>query len=743
MKKNILLLIFLNLIGLSTGFSQVINHWETAVFKDDVWRYFVGKSEPPSQWRALTFDDSSWKYGKGGFGYGDYDDGTDIQNDALPTYQYPPSVYLRITFNVPDTSKISWGLLQMDFDDAFVAYLNDTEIGRTGIGTKGDYPAFDMLGINHEAKIYSGGFPDSYQLSKTVLRTCLKPGQNVLAIQVHNSSLASSDMSSNAFLSFAISDKSVFFRPTHPWFVEPNLTGVIPDFTSSNLPVIAIDTEGAPIVDEPKIPAKMKIVFHEDKSRNFLTDSGNVFNGNIGIEIRGSSSSYYPQKPYGLETRDSIGGNLNVSLLGMPAENDWVLISNWNDKVYMRNTLAYDIFTKMGHYAPRMRHAEVVLNNQYQGIYLFGEKIKQDKSSRVDIARLTMLDYAGDAVTGGYIFKTDYDDGYGTYFESSYLPLNRTKGVVKFVYHDPKAYELLDEQKEYITNHIYNVETALYGQNFKDTIAGYRYYIDVNSFVDYFLLTELSRNVDGYKKSRYFYKDKDSKDRRIYSGPAWDYDWAWKNIYDCNLLANTNGSGWAYKINECNVTPIPPSWEVRMLQDPYFANKINDRYFSLRKTILSQTYLNNYIDSVADYLKEAQMRHEKKWKTLGKNVGAPEMDYQPLTFAEDIQKFKNWIAIRLAWLDANMVGESTDVNDLQHFASLKIYPNPVIDVINIEADKNIKRITLFNSLGQNVADTSPDGTSQIIQTSQLPQGVYILNIQLTDGNTVTRKIIKE
>ncbi len=743
MKKNISIVIVFLLAFLIPGFAQSVHHWETAVFNDDNWKYFSGKSEPDASWRMLDFNDTSWPSGKGGFGYGDSDDNTDIHLDALPAYQYPPSVYLRIKINIPDTSKLVYGLLQMDFDDAFVAYLNNTEIARAGIGVKGDFPAFNQLGVNHEATMYSGGSPENYLLNKATLRSCLKPGLNILAIQVHNSSLTSSDLSSNAFLSFAIGDGSVIFRNTPYWFVEPDLSGIIPNITSSNLPLVVINTNGTSIIDEPKIPADMKIIFHDDLSRNYQTDPGNVYDGKIGIEIRGASSAGYPQKPYGLETRDSNGANLNVSLLGMPADNDWVLLSHYNDKVYMRNALSFEIFRRMGHYAPRLRHCEVILNNQYQGIYMFGEKIKQGKNSRVNIARLTMLDDSGDDVTGGYIFKTDYDDGYGTYWTSSFSPLNRPGGVVKFVYHVPKADELIDAQKDYIRNHIKTVETALYSNNFTDENTGYRYYIDVNSFVDYFIISELSRNVDAYKKSRFFYKDKDSNDRRVYSGPVWDYDWAWKNMYDCSLLSNTNGSGWAYRINECNVSPVPPSWEVRMLQDPYFANAINARYFSLRKNILSETYINNFIDSVANLVTEAQIRHEKKWKTLGKNVGAPEIDAQPTTFAGDITKFKNWITTRLTWLDANMLGESTADSEINTYANLQIYPNPVQNELNIKADTGIKNIAFYNSLGQQMLNVQSGNNNLSVDTSEWPRGIYIVNIMLNDGQRTTRKIVKE
>jgi len=174
---------------------------------------------------------------------------------------------------------------------------------------------------------------------------------------------------------------------------------------------------------------------------------------------------------------------------------------------------------------------------------------------------------------------------------------------------------------------------------------------------DYLLISEISRNVDGYKKSRFFYKDKDSKNPKVHSGPVWDYDWAWKNLNDCFLYKNTDGSGWAYDINKCGVSPVPPSWEARMLQDPAFANAVNARYFDLRRTFLNQASLNKMIDSVANLVGEAQVRHFEKFNTLGYNNRAPEIDAIPTTFAGEVHKLKNWIAMRIDWLDANMVGQ--------------------------------------------------------------------------------------
>ena len=147
---------------------------------------------------------------------------------------------------------------------------------------------------------------------------------------------------------------------------------------STNIPLFIIDTKGQSIPDEPKITADLRIIY-DGKSYNCPDDTANIYEGKIGIEIRGKYSATLPQKPYGIETRDALGENLNIPLFHMPAENDWILLANYNDKTFLRNTLSFEIFRRMGHFAPRTQYCELVLNDNYQGIYVFTEKIKRDK----------------------------------------------------------------------------------------------------------------------------------------------------------------------------------------------------------------------------------------------------------------------------------------------------------------------------------------------------------------------------
>ena len=165
--------------------------WETVIDWGDQWRYRRGTSHPPSDWRDVEFDDSSWSRGPSGFGYADGDDATLV----------PPSfsVVARKTFTIADRSTVSAALLHVDYDDAFVAYLNGVEIARANIGVVGDRPVFIETALtDREAQMYQGGEPVEFLLRDA--GSLIRDGRNLLAIQVHNVGIGSSDMSLIPFL---------------------------------------------------------------------------------------------------------------------------------------------------------------------------------------------------------------------------------------------------------------------------------------------------------------------------------------------------------------------------------------------------------------------------------------------------------------------------------------------------------------------------------------------------------------
>lgn len=521
-------------------------------------------------------------------------------------------------------------------------------------------------------------------------------------------------------------------------FTFSQVTGI----TSSNLPLVVIDTKGQTIIDGSKINASMKII-NNSNGINKPTDLGNDYNGNIGIEYRGGIPKPTEQNPFNFETRTATGANNNVSLLGMPLENDWILLANYNDKTFCRNVVSFEIFRRMDHYAPRIKMVEVIINNVYQGIYFLAEKIKQDKG-RVDISNLTNTDISGDNLTGGYIFKID-EYTITNSWKSSYTPIDHPEKPVYFVYEDPDPTDLVTVQKDYLKNTINSFEKVLYSSNFKDPVAGYPAWIKTNSTLDFFFVNELARNINGYRKNCFYFKDKDTKDKKIHSGPVWDFDSGFKNLTNsCTPFSATDGSGWTHKINDCTNKANSNGWIVRLLQDPAFASALNNRYAIMRNSYLSANYINNLIDSIANRANEAQVRHYSKWNILGIPAGDLEVDAQPTTYAGHVANLKIWIQTRLAWLDVHIPSEITSTPDdlLDPGFSYRLFPNPATDLIYIEASSEIQDIQVIQSSGKSVMHISGIlGYQTQLNVSKLTSGIYMVLVKMDGKQQVSSKLV--
>ena len=214
-------------------------------------------------------------------------------------------------------------------------------------------------------------------------------------------------------------------------------------------------------------------VIDNGRALNRATDPPTGYDGHIGIEVRGATSQTFPKKQYALETREADGSNRNVPLLGLPRENDWILHAPYTDKTLVRNAVAYRLARSMGRYASRTRFCEVVLNGEYQGVYLLLEKIKRD-DARVDIARLRPDETSGDDLTGGYIVKVDKAAGgqYGGWF-SPFPPPYPHGRQIRWEFHDPSPREIVPEQAAYVQASITALERALAGDDYADPERGF------------------------------------------------------------------------------------------------------------------------------------------------------------------------------------------------------------------------------------------------------------------------------
>ena len=712
------LLLFLFLFSNNALFAQ-IDHWETAVYASDEWQYHLGTSNPPADWKTLGFNDSDWETGIGGIGYGDNDDGTVIQ----PVI----SVFLRKKFEVVDVSKIELAFLHADYDDGFVAYLNGVEIARSFV--LGFPPPFDQFAYElHEATLYEGGLPEGFKLEKDLLDQIPLQTENVLAVQVHNfDGLSSSDLSSNFFLSFGINDTSNDYGPTPDWFIDPSF--------SSHLPILKINSFGEYIPDDPSIPAEMGIVWNGAGAMNNSLDQPNEFFGNMAIERRGQSSlGLFPKNGFAIETKDSLGEDMDVAFLNFPEEEDWLLHGPYSDKSLMRNVLTMHISEQMGQYASHTRFVELVINDEYEGIYVLMEKIKQDKN-RVDIADLKEEDISGDELTGGYVFKVDKDEA-DWYSQYDVEAAPGTK--LPFQYVSPKKSKIQPVQEQYIQSYVDSFERAVRSSNW--VYAGKRYdeYIDLPSFADNFIINELSKNIDAFRLSSYFYKDKDSKDGKIHAGPVWDFNLSFGNADYCN---GWNPTGWVRDTPCGNTNPF---WWERMIQDPVFANLVKCRWMELREGPLHVDSLMTFIDGQSNYLEPALDRNFQRWPVLGIYIWPNPVILD--TYEEEIDFMKNFLKDRIAWMDNNIFGECTAVSTSSQNASFtfSIAPNPssskVVLKFNNEINKSVSSC-LSNVYGKKIKEWTWLNTHQKeIDLNGLPNGIYWISVK-KEGQIWSKKVV--
>ncbi len=521
----------------------------------------------------------------------------------------------------------------------------------------------------------------------------------------------------------------------------------------SNLPILVINTKGATIVDEPKIPAKFTLYDRGNGQLNQMTDKP-AFSFWAGIEYRGSTSQgdwyFLPglvKKPYGFEIwTDSVAMKpLKLPIVQMPSESDWVLNASYNDRTFLRDVVAQQMAGQLGLQHSNTRYVEVVLNDAYQGIYVLMEKIKQG-GARLDIADLTPTDNTGDEVTGGYLVKIDKTSGASARsWNSSYVS---GKGTFKsyFQIEYPKAENITTQQFTYIKNHVNTFEKSLQDENPLKATTTYRSMMDMPSFVNYFLLNELSRNVDGYRLSTYFYKDKDSKGGKLTMGPAWDYNLAFGNAdyYDGYLP-----QGWVYNKLEMSEQGIAdgfqtPFWWGKLMRDSVFVNSVKRRWSSLRKTTLTPQKIFKFMDSTTVALKDPMQRNFGRFPLYGKKVWP---NYFVGNNANDeLFWMENWISARIAWLDAAIGAlDATLVLGKEEEIPVRAFPNPAGQVINLTfplqhaANLHVKVYDLSGrSIKQEQLGHKAPGPQVIsLDLSSLASGRYVLFV-LHDDDILCR-----
>jgi hypothetical protein len=440
---------------------------------------------------------------------------------------------------------------------------------------------------------------------------------------------------------------------------------------SSVLPYIQVSTE-EPIQNEPKIPAVMNI---------YLEDT-NVFSSTIGIEYRGSTSyRLSDKKSFGIELWDAANEGYDSEVLGFPEEEDWIFMGNVYrasdnrifDPTLMHHFLGYKLYRSMGNYASRSKYVELEINNSYQGVYVFMEKLKRD-SNRIDVNKLKPSENDGENLTGGYILKIDKTSGGDVaanepleYYEDNWADDARYSEFLSFrsqydifgnilsnepfgppyhsqqyletyfLYEHPKAEDITPQQKSYIQTYIRDFETALLTDDFSTSERTYTDYIDLSSFVDYFILNELTGNIDAYRLSTYMHKDKSGL---LKMGPVWDLNIGYNRqdrVPTTDWIANYN----QYVSQDAWMVPF---WWTRLLEDPVFKTALRVRWNELRNNTLSNSNVLNLVSDTSNYLisNGAIARNYEKWSGI------------PVDYNNSISELIAYLEDRLSWMDGTI-----------------------------------------------------------------------------------------
>jgi hypothetical protein len=419
------------------------------------------------------------------------------------------------------------------------------------------------------------------------------------------------------------------------------------------IPFIRISSS-TKIKDEPKTAAIMQILMKDTL----------LFSSRIGIEYRGAvSQMFYEKKSYGIELWDETNKGISGSLLNLPAEEDWVLHGPYADKSLIRNVLAYQVSNNIGRYAPKTQFVEVEINGDFKGLYVLIEKIKRGKE-RVNVSKLSSKTTASDSISGGYILKIDKTVGSGFSNQDDYKESNAItsrydqsgkvskNSKIHFLFDYPKSENISEAQKGYIENYIHQFEKSLVSPNYSDLNQGFRKYIDEDSFVDYFLLTELFQNFDGYRISTYLQKDRGEK---LKMGPIWDFDLSLGSKGFCHNMNKENQNYWIFEYNKyCGADPwVVPFWWHRLLKDKLFVEKLNSRWNNLRQNEFSEVVLIQKIYNHSNFLKNTKAieRNFDRWKILNKRI---EPNETKGSYDQEVVLIIDWLKQRLVWMDKEL-----------------------------------------------------------------------------------------
>jgi hypothetical protein len=442
------------------------------------------------------------------------------------------------------------------------------------------------------------------------------------------------------------------------------------DFTSE-IPIIVMEGYGQGKPEDKYNFIDLAFMTFEPVNGVASLDNIPTLSTRAGYHLRGQSSmTMFKQAPYRIELWDNDNNDADYPVLGMPKSSDWALISPCTDNTLIRNVLVFDLGKAIGLDAVQYRFAEVFINQDgeglekldYEGIYALIQPIKNRKNT-LDLKKLKPEDTDPAKLSGGYIFKFDQMvrdsgmitltcDGAKKYSEGSGgFGSTKKKDSTATCWDD---LELVDpsepnpQQIEWITGYIQKFHDALHAKPAGD----WKSYIDVNSFVNIHVINEVTRNVDGWIRSHYMYKE---RDKPITAGPIWDFNFALGNMTDMTMGFSSGAStGWHVLDNRTG----SGDWHTMMWKQPEFQNAVKMRYLELRNNVLSDNGIVKLIDDVRKPIMNVAQRNFDAWP-MGKCMSSGGFfgssgTVKDTTWSGQVDSLKIWTKKRLRTLDSLM-----------------------------------------------------------------------------------------
>ena len=425
---------------------------------------------------------------------------------------------------------------------------------------------------------------------------------------------------------------------------------------TSNLPIVVIEPFGADIDNSRDSQFTYVATIRPDANGVASVQGEGDYQGRGAMHLRGETSAGFAQRSYAWETHDEAGFDKAESVLGMPAESDWVMHAPYTDKTLMRNFLVFSLMRSLRGEGSAMRtvFCEVFVNDDpntpvgmedYRGVYVAMEKIKRDKN-RVNIAGLSPADVDPALLSGGYIFRKDKPSpDYSFSTPIGFVPLQ--------VVEPP---DINSQQAAYLEAHLGQFEEALFGGDFSNPQTGYAAFIDPLTFIDNQWFVEVTKQIDGYRLSTYFTKDRGRKIRAL---PLWDYN---LSLGNADYLSGDNPRGWYF------AEGYDYEWYPRLHEDPAYALAHWDRYWELRRGVFSKANINREIlrirdtllnggaarvsNTTRDSVQSPAARHFRRWPILGEYVWPNGAGYaQRKTYQSEVSTMLRFINSRISWID--------------------------------------------------------------------------------------------